>query len=312
MGKCTGEQEGQAAFSLSPFLPCPPAIRAGSASLKRGAGNAERGIQKLNLRPISSSALPVPSSAFNCRVGPIGRGVRLRTGRLKVRILHTAPAFALAVLPASARQAVALGAPKRGAQAAPVAQCSPSFRLVSSTDCRCNAMSMSQEQIIDFTSNDIGLWLFFVLSSVLALVRLKRTDLSGGWRQSIRVILCRIVIGAAIVSPLVLFLAVWQRTSPHYFIRMIIADERITLGFRWPKPDVVIPIDGVRSISYWKRESLRRSFKRIQVDTSVETYRSYGYNQMAVEDYRAIERLRARVQSAATVFPTNVQPPKLP
>lgn len=41
------------------------------------------------------SALRVPDSAFSCRVGPTGRGVPLRTGRLKVRLLHAARAFTL-------------------------------------------------------------------------------------------------------------------------------------------------------------------------------------------------------------------------
>lgn len=46
-------------------------------------------------RLASNSALRVPYSAFSCRVGPIGRGVPLRTGRLKVRLLHAARAFTL-------------------------------------------------------------------------------------------------------------------------------------------------------------------------------------------------------------------------
>ena len=163
-------------------------------------------------------------------------------------------------------------------------------------------MSMSQEQSIEFTG--IGLWLFYVIIPILALATLRE--------RTGRAILRHILVGAAVASSIVLFLAVWGRTPPHYFIRMRIADDRITLGFRWPKQDVVIPINGVTSISYWKRESLRRSFKRVQIDTSSEVYRSYGYNRMSDVDYQAIERLRARIQRGAGGSPVDGQLFKLP
>jgi hypothetical protein len=109
-----------------------------------------------------------------------------------------------------------------------------------------------------------------------------------------------------------LALAIWQRTPPHYFTQLRIADDHIALGFRWPKEDAVIPIGDVRSISYWKHKSLRRSFKRVQIDTSTGTYRSFGYNQMADEDYRAIEQLRARIERVASESATNVPSLDLP
>lgn len=73
-----------------------------------------RAAESLSLKQICQGASPCRSTSFiydfrftnderhgetcclvnrklTCRVGPIGRGVPLRTGRLKVRILHMAP-----------------------------------------------------------------------------------------------------------------------------------------------------------------------------------------------------------------------------
>jgi hypothetical protein len=153
---------------------------------------------------------------------------------------------------------------------------------------------MSPDNSIDFLRNDVGLWLLFVCGAGVMALRSKAGPgfLKNGWRQALRLLIGRMLLGALLAAPLVGFLAVCQRLPPHYFIRMQVADDSLVLGFRWPKPDLVIPLRQVEEIKVTK---LRRSKFRIRVNTSTETLSSFGYGRLSDRENQVLQAMRERI-----------------
>jgi hypothetical protein len=153
---------------------------------------------------------------------------------------------------------------------------------------------MSPDNSIDFLRNDVGLWLLFVCGAGLMAVRRKPGSSfhKNGWPRAVRLLIGRMLLGVLLVTPLAGALAIFQRLPPHYFIRLQVADDSLVLGFRWPKPDLVIPLRQVEEIKVTK---LRRSKFRIRVNTSTETLSSFGYGRLSDRENQVLQTIRERI-----------------
>ena len=153
---------------------------------------------------------------------------------------------------------------------------------------------MSPDNSIDFLRNDVGLWLLFVCGAGLMAVRSKPGSgfHENGWRQALRLLIGRMLLGVLLAAPLVGAQAIFQRLPPHYFVRMQATDDNLVLGFRWPRPDLIIPLREVEEIKVTK---LSRSKFRIRVNTSTETLSSFGYGRLSERENRVLQTMRERI-----------------
>jgi len=149
---------------------------------------------------------------------------------------------------------------------------------------------------IDFLRDDIGEWLLFVIIPFLALSGLKAKELKqSGWRTTTRAVATRLLIGCLIATPITGFLMVWQRWPPQYFIKLRLESDRVILGYRWPEPELAIPFGDVRNVQIIKSGTRRRPCSRVRVQTTAETYRSYGFGQLNEGEIAVMDKLRERV-----------------
>jgi hypothetical protein len=153
---------------------------------------------------------------------------------------------------------------------------------------------MSSAQSIDFTHNGIGLWMFWVIIPALVLLKSRREAVALEWRKLVSFVFRRLLIGGLLTVPVVGLLAAWQR---QYFIRMEISGDNLVLGFRWPKPDLVIPLSDVTEVSAKRFRKLGHSIPRLRITTKSDFYLSFGYGNLDDAEWGVVDRLRDLVRA---------------
>jgi len=168
---------------------------------------------------------------------------------------------------------------------------------------------MTVDQTIDFLRGDLGLWVLFIVIPLAALCRIKRANLGGrDGRRMARVIVVRMVFGLVIASTLTGLLAIWQRWPPQYFVKLTLGESGVTLGFRWPAPEAMIPYRDLKDVSVVTRRSSRRTTSRVKITTPAHSYLSYGFSKLDPEEIELLDQLRAKIPVAGAAS-LNQRPP---
>ena len=158
----------------------------------------------------------------------------------------------------------------------------------------------------------------FVIGAVLGLTFLSKSDfIGGGWRKPVRKIVLSAIGGMVIVSPIALFMAIWQSWPPQNFISLNVEESQVRLGQRWPDDDIVIPFSELISLSRYREPRTSRrtgSCGRIAVETKTEAHISFGYSSLSDHELLIWERLESAFEEHKrnrTTPPTHTNNPPL-
>lgn len=154
---------------------------------------------------------------------------------------------------------------------------------------------MQSDDFIDFARGDAGLWVLPVCFFVYLLIRTRRDRLVGvGFSKVARTIFSRLLIAASLWVAFLLFLTVWNLPPGHqYFHNLRIGSDRVTLGYRWPKPEVVIPVREITEVAVVREKTCYR----FRIQTQTGTLRSFGAARFNEDEQRVFKKLQSLVEA---------------
>jgi hypothetical protein len=158
------------------------------------------------------------------------------------------------------------------------------------------------EQIIDFTRHDIGVWLWWLLFPVLLLTNLKKNDFVGG--GALKAIVIRLICGFILAAIIVGLITLWHVCRPQYFTTLRLDENNVVLKCHWLGPETVIPLKDVEGLSVIPSGSLRRSCKRVRIETTGGTFTSFGFGKFDEDQVAVLDAVRHKIGATQIAQPS--------
>jgi hypothetical protein len=155
------------------------------------------------------------------------------------------------------------------------------------------AITVFAEQTIDFTRHDIGVWLWWLLFPALLLTNLKKNDFVGG--GVVKAIIIRLICGFILAAIIVGLITLWHVYRPQYFTTLRLEDNNVVLKYHRFGPETVIPLKDVEGLSVVKSGSLRRSCKRVRIETTGGTFTSFGFGKFDEDQVAVLDAVRQKI-----------------
>jgi len=157
---------------------------------------------------------------------------------------------------------------------------------------------MTSPQLIDFTRGDFGgVWLLFVLFPLLVLTTLRKRHVIGiGWLSASRRIGTRLLVGLVLAMPIVVLVMILQRLPPRqHFVNLRLEKDHVVLGYRWPEPELSIPINQITSVATVRARRRRLGPVRLTINTTNEHLASFSFSRLKDGELMVLDELKTKV-----------------
>lgn len=130
-----------------------------------------------------------------------------------------------------------------------------------------------------------------------AIATQKNDPLSEG---TFKAILIRLVGGFILSMIVVALISAWHLFGPQYFTKLRVKENSLALRYHWLRQETVIPLKEVTKLSLVRSGTVRRPCRRLQIETTGETFQSFGFGQLDDEQDAVFDDLRRKLAEMQT------------